>query len=104
MCMGSALDIMDAVNAPRAVFTDYPLGHTTGMPLDPIDQYEITRAGLEAFEGITRPGTIQKLDRKWTLDNNWKSEATNHNKGDERSSRDNIPRYQFENDRLAAEK
>jgi hypothetical protein len=103
LCMGSALDIMEAANPPRAVFTDYPLGHTTGMPGDPKDQYEITRIGLEAFESIQQPGTILKLDREWTLDSNWKDDTLDGTKGDERSPRDETPRYQLEEDRIAAE-
>ncbi len=103
LCMGSALDIMEAANPPRAVFTDYPLGHTTGMPGDPEDHYEITRIGLEAFESIQQPGTILRLDREWTLDPNWKADTLDGTKGDERSPRDETPRYQLEEDRIAAE-
>ena len=103
LCMGSALDIMEAANPPRAVFTDYPLGHTTGMPGDPKDQYEITRIGLEAFKSIQQPGTILKLDREWTLDSNWKDDTLDGTKGDEWSPRDETPRYQLEEDRIAAE-
>ena len=101
LCLGSALDIMEAANPPRSVFIDYPLGHTTGMPQNSSDQYDITRAGLEAFETIQMPGTILKLDRKWTLSRNWKSETLDDSRGDERSSRDETPRYQLEEDRMA---
>ena len=101
--MGSALDIMQAGNPPRSVFTDYPLGHTTGMPNDPSDQYAMTRAGLEAFETIKEPGTILKLDRTWTINTNWKADTLDDTKGDERSPRDETPRYQLEDDRIAAE-
>ena len=101
--MGSALDIMQAGNPPRGVFTDYPLGHTTGMPNDPSDQYAMTRAGLEAFETIKEPGTILKLDRTWTINTNWKADTLDDTKGAERSPRDETPRYQLEDDRIAAE-
>ena len=101
--MGSALDIMQAGNPPRGVFTDYPLGHTTGMPNDPSDQYAMTRAGLEALETIKEPGTILKLDRTWTINTNWKADTLDDTKGDERSPRDETPRYQLEDDRIAAE-
>ena len=101
--MGSALDIMQAGNPPRGVFTDYPLGHTTGMPNDPSDQYAMTRAGLEAFETIKEPGTILKLDRTLTINSNWKADTLDYTKGDERSPRDETPRYQLEDDRIAAE-
>ena len=101
--MGSALAIMQGGNPPRGVFTDYPLGHTTGMPNDPSDQYAMTRAGLEAFETIKEPGTILKLDRTWTINSNWKADTLDDTKGDERSPRDEPPRYQLEDDRIAAE-
>ena len=101
--MGSALDIMEAANPPRAVFTDYPLGHTTGKPDDAKDQYELTRAGLEAFETIAEPGTIKHLERTWMLSGDWKAAALDDSKGDERSPRDETPRYQYEDDRIAAE-
>ncbi len=94
---------MQAGNPPRGVFTDYPLGHTTGMPNDPSDQYAMTRAGLEAFETIKEPGTILKLDRTWTNNTNWKADTLDDTKGDERSPRDETPRYQLEDDRIAAE-
>mgnify|MGYP001167553595 FL=1 len=94
---------MQAGNPPRGVFTDYPLGHSTGMPHDPSDQYTMTRAGLEAFETIKEPGTILKLDRTWTINANWKADTLDDTKGDERSPRDETPRYQLEEDRLAAE-
>ena len=35
--MTSAYDITQAVNPPRAVFVNYPLGHQTGKPDDPLE-------------------------------------------------------------------
>ena len=58
LCLGSALDILEATKPPRSVFIDYPLGLTAGMPNNPTDQYQVTRAGLEAFETMQMPGAI----------------------------------------------
>lgn len=101
--MGSALDIMEAGNAPRAVFLDYPLGHTAGKPYDRADQYAVTRAGLEALATIRAPGTILTLPNRWRTTERWKATAMDASKGDERSPRDESPRYQHEEDRVAAE-
>ena len=59
LCMGAALDIMKAVNPPRGVFVDYPLGHTAGKPNQPELQREILMAALEAFNALTEPDSLQ---------------------------------------------
>jgi hypothetical protein len=65
LCMTSAYDITQAVNPPRAVFVDYPLGHQTGKPDDPDNQRTIVRDALAAFETIGKPGTIVELPYVW---------------------------------------
>ncbi len=67
------------------------------------EQYAITRAGLEAFETIDKPGTVVTLDSRWAADDAWKTDAMNPDGGDLRQPRDNTPRYQCEADRVAAE-
>jgi hypothetical protein len=66
--MTSALDITRAVNPPRAVFVNYPLGHQTGKPHQPDLQGAIVRDAMRAFETITRPGTIVELPYVWDPD------------------------------------
>jgi D-proline reductase (dithiol) PrdB len=68
LCMTSALDITQAVNPPRAVFVDFPLGHQTGKPHQPDLQRQIVREALGAFETIDRPGTIVELPYVWDPD------------------------------------
>jgi len=63
--MTSAYDITRAVNPPRAVFVNYPLGHQTGKPGDREGQRAIVRDALDAFETISRPGTILELPYVW---------------------------------------
>jgi hypothetical protein len=72
LCMTSAMDITRAVNPPRAVFVNFPLGHQTGKPNQPGLQRQIVRDALRAFETIDKPGMIVELpyiwdpnDRRW---------------------------------------
>ena len=59
------MDITRAVNPPRAVFVNFPLGHQTGKPNQPAPQREIVRDALRAFETIDKPGTIVELPYVW---------------------------------------
>ena len=71
--MTSAYDITRAVNPPRAVFVDYPLGHQTGKPDDADNQRAIVRDALAAFDTISKPGTIVILPYVWDAnDRRWK--------------------------------
>ncbi len=65
LSMTSALDITRAVNPPRAVFLNFPLGHQTGKPNQPDLQRQIVRDAMRAFETITKPGTIVELPYVW---------------------------------------
>lgn len=96
--MASALDVIRAVNPPRAAFLDYPLGHTTGKPLDPELQRNILLQALGAFEKITEPGGVLTLDFRWSETDDWKKNIIL-----ERKPRHDTPQYQTEEDRLRAE-
>jgi len=98
----SAYDITSAGKPPRALFVDYPLGHTCGRPFDAKDQYEIVRAGLTGLEAIEEPGAIVDLGRHWSDDDGWKAAAMASEGGDTRSSRDTTPQWQHPDDRVAA--
>ncbi|MBS38135.1 MAG: hypothetical protein CMO26_19685 [Thiotrichales bacterium] len=101
--MGTAHDILAAGNPPRSVFLDFPLGNTVGRPFAAEEQHATTRAALEALEGIREPGQIIALDHTWSDDEAWKVSAMKDDRGDQRQPRDLTPRYQFEDDRIAAE-
>ncbi len=103
VCLTSARDITAAGNPPRAVFVDYPLGHTSGRPFDPEDQYDITRAALAGLETIDEPGDILDLGRRWSDDDGWKADAMRTDGEDTRSARDTTPQWQYPEDRIAAE-
>ena len=94
----SALSITTSANPPRAVFLDYPLGHTAGPPNEPHTQLAIARSALSAFTSITEAGGVHYLDHVWPHD--WKDEA--RALADHRSPRHDTPQYQSEADRLAA--
>jgi len=98
----SAYDITSAGKPPRALFVDYPLGHTCGRPFDANDQYEIVRAGLAGLEINTEPGIIGELGRRWSEDDLWKADAMLADGGDTRSSRDTTPQWQCPEDCVAA--
>ena len=101
LCMGSALDIMKAVNPPRGAFLDFPLGHTTGEPHQPEQQREIMLQALEGFTSLTTPGSLKMLPFRWSQGNAWKETASND--GDTRVERHATPQYQLEEDRILAE-
>lgn len=96
--ISSAWSITESANPPRAVFTDFPLGHTAGPPGDPATQLDITRAALEATYSIEVPGTILPLAHEWGEP--WKDLA--RHQGDIRNPRVDTPQYQSDEDRQAA--
>ena len=102
LCLGTALDILKSVNPPRAAFLDYPLGHTTGKLNDSRIQREILVETMKAFGDITTPGDVKMLPFKWAEDDTWKDTAVK--KGDDRQARNETPQYQYEEDRILAEK
>lgn len=100
--MSSAYSITAAVNPPRAVFLDYPLGHTAGRRGDRDEQRRIMADTLDALASIDRPGTIRRLDYAWDDDEAWKVQER-AGRDDFRLERMGEPQYQFEADRTAAE-
>lgn len=103
LILGSARDILAAGRPPRAVFLDYPLGHSAGRPFEPADQRAVLTAALRAFDSIEAAGDIVDLDHRWAEDAGWKADAVNPASGDQRQPRDTTPRYQHEADRRLAE-
>ncbi|MCH9670250.1 MAG: hypothetical protein K0U93_02265 [Gammaproteobacteria bacterium] len=103
LCLASALDIIEAGNPPRAVFVDYPLGHTTGQPFDAADQLNVLRSAMTAFEAIKTPGEIVHLPNQWNGDDTWRAKAARADGDDTRQPRDMSPQYQTEEDRRLAE-
>lgn len=94
----SAWSITASVNPPRAVYTDFPLGHTAGPPGDADTQRAILRDALDALPTITESGTIVPLTHRWPTP--WRDEA--RQPVDHRTTRYDSPQYQIDSDRDAA--
>ena len=109
--MSSAFSITRAVNPPRALYLDFPLGHTAGKALDRELQLEIVGAALDAFEKHREPGQITELPFEWAEDDSWKDSVMRPREdgegqgghGDDRVERYDTPQYQLERDREMAE-
>jgi hypothetical protein len=101
LVLGSAFDIISAGAPPRAVFLDYPLGHSAGKPQDPADQDAVLRAALTAFDKLSVPGDLVTLSNVWG-DNAWREEAGSTEARDTRQPRDETPQWQLPEDRDAA--
>jgi hypothetical protein len=103
--MSSALSITAAVNPPRAVFLDFPLGHTAGRANDIAGQRRIMIDTLSALDTIQVPGTIRTLNYQWAETDDWKDSVMRPEPGrehsDNRTERDDRPQYQLEADRTA---
>lgn len=100
LSMTSAFSITRSVNPPRAVFLDYPLGHTTGKAQDVRLQRDIMLASLAALQELDTPGAVKMLPFRWSEDDDWKREVMES--GDARTERSAEPVYQCEADRRLA--
>ena len=105
--MSSAYSITAAVRPPRAVYLDFPLGHTAGRAHDPTQQRRVLRDTLDALAAIDTPGTIRRLPYRWAEDDAWKDSVRRPGHGgsggDDRTARHPDPQYQCEEDRTAAQ-
>ena len=105
--MSSAYSITAAVRPPRAVYLDFPLGHTAGKPHDAAQQRRILRDTLDALVAIDTPGTVRRLPYRWAEDDAWKDSVrrpgSDGSSKDDRIERHPDPQYQCEEDRLAAQ-
>lgn len=102
--MSSAYSITASVNPPRAVYLDFPLGHTAGKPHDPMLQRRILGDTLAALATIDTPGTIRTLPYRWSEDDSWKERVMRPGTSrDDRTERLPDPQYQSDADRIAAQ-
>lgn len=100
--MSSAYSITASVNPPRAVYLDFPLGHTSGRPHAREEQLAIMRDTFAAFEGIESPGSIVSLDYQWAEHEGWKDGVMRQG-ADNRVERHATPQYQNPDDQAAAD-
>jgi len=94
----SAWTITASANPPRAVYTDFPLGHTAGPPHDSVTQLAIARSALAAVAAMDGPGTITALPHEWPEP--WRETA--RELVDHRTPRLDTPQYQTDADRDVA--
>ncbi len=108
MSLSSARSVTAAVRPPRAVFVDFPLGHTAGKRGDIALQRHIMLEALAALEEVDEPGTIRDLPYRWAKTDEWKSrvmrpQPASGEHQDDRTPRSSEPQYQYPEDREAAE-
>ncbi len=101
LSMSSAFSITRSVNPPRAVYLDFPLGHTTGKPNDPALNRRVLIDALAACHELDTPGAMKMLPYRWADDDEWKLDA--ERSGDTRTERSSVPVYQTVEDRALAE-
>ena len=105
----SARDITAAANPPRAVFVDYPLGHTSGRVDDHALNRQIVTAALDAL-ALSEPGVIVDLPHAWADTDDWKdgvmqvrtSTSGETSTEDDRVARHDTTQYQSDADAEAA--
>lgn len=100
--LGSAHDILRAGCPPRAVFVDYPLGHSAGKPHAADDQLAVVSGALDAFTVLHEPGQLLELPQRWG-DDAWRAAASSTAAEDTRQARDASPQWQYPADRAAAQ-
>lgn len=61
---GSAYDILECVKPPRAVFTDFPMGHPFGRN-DEQHHISILKDAFRVLEQAQEPGTLVVLPYYW---------------------------------------
>jgi len=107
--LSSARSITEAVQPPRSVYLDYPLGRTAGRAHDKDEQMAIVKAALTASQEITVPGSIIDLPFSWQEDDTWKASVmrpttnTNNSILDDRVERHATPQYQTTHDEQIAQ-
>jgi hypothetical protein len=76
LVIGTALDIMQKVKPPRAVFVDHPVGRTFGSPHDRQRNLAVLRKALAELPLFIGPGEIHDIGCQWESDGNraWEDE------------------------------
>ena len=92
LILGSALDILEAGQPPRAKFLNYPLGFESGKFADKVNQLDVVRDALRGFETIGKPSIVE-MEFEWP--EGWEM-IKSRGEGilDLRSPRNELPQYQ----------
>jgi hypothetical protein len=76
LVIGTALDIMNKVRPPRAVFVDHPVGRTFGPPRNRVRNEVVLVAALNELSKFTTPNEIRDIHCHWQSDGGraWEAE------------------------------
>jgi len=72
--MGCARDIVESVGVARFWWSDFPLGHSVGMPHDVVSQRATLAGALSLFDAADEPGTTVASTQVWADDDAWKKD------------------------------
>lgn len=75
--MGCAKDIVEHVAAPRFLFSDFPLGNSTGKPDDAESQALTLELALRVLDSAPGPQTTMQSPLRWSADPSWKRDYNN---------------------------
>ena len=70
--LSSALSITTAVRQPRAVYLDFPLGHTAGRTYDRALQRRVLLTAFDLLSTAREAEAIVHLGDVWASDDAWK--------------------------------
>jgi hypothetical protein len=75
--MGCAKDIVEHAAVPRFLFSDFPLGNSTGKPHDVASQDQTLEFALRVLEAAPGPRTTMQSPLRWAADARWKLDYLN---------------------------
>jgi hypothetical protein len=75
--MGCAKDIVEHCGVPRFLFSDFPLGNSTGRPFDAESQVVTLELALRVLEAAPAGRTTVQSPLRWRDDASWKLDYSN---------------------------
>jgi D-proline reductase (dithiol) PrdB len=75
--VGCAKDIVEHAAVPRFLFSDFPLGNSTGKPHDLDSQAFTLELALRVLESAPGPRTTVQSPLRWSTDAAWKRDYNN---------------------------
>ena len=75
--MGAAKDIVEHAGVPRFLFSDFPLGNSTGKPHEPDTQAFTLDLALKVLQTAVGPRTTVQSPLRWNEDGDWKNDFSN---------------------------
>ena len=75
--LGSAKDIVEHCGVPRFVFSDFPLGNSSGKPHDSDSQTATLELALQVLESAPVARTTVQSPQRWSDSLAWKVEFQN---------------------------